>query len=94
MSMFESSSTKKSPPPDPRDSAGEHELRRELPEPPDLPRCAWCGLPIRFNPLAVDDDKGRLQVYHEDCYRYGLTLDPEKIGWTPSPRGSQTSSSR
>jgi hypothetical protein len=41
----------------------------------------------------MEDDKGRVQVYHEDCYRYGLELEPEKIGWTPFPQRPQTSSS-
>lgn len=68
--------------------------RQELPEPPDLPRCAWCGLPIRFSTLAMEDDKGRVQVYHEDCYRYGLTLNPDKIGWTPFIRRPRSSSSK
>jgi len=68
--------------------------RPELPELPDLPHCAWCGLPIRFNALTMEDDKGQVQIYHEDCYRYGLTLNPEKIGWTPFFRRPQSSSSK
>lgn len=67
--------------------------RRERPHDSDLPRCAWCDQPIRFNPLSIEDEKGRVQVYHEDCYRYGLQLDPEQIGWTPHPRRPRTSQS-
>ncbi|MDZ4338707.1 MAG: hypothetical protein U1B94_00660 [candidate division NC10 bacterium] len=66
-------------------SPHEHESRHTAPEVSDLPHCVWCGLVILTDLLSMTEDNGTVRTYHGDCYRYGLHLDPEAIGWRPIP---------